>query len=163
MGSQQEHSAAVVPVSAARAQLTGMLRAFRADPNGATPVVFGSHRVPEAVLLPYEQFEALRRGRSVEPRSPREQLAHHRAVIERLAQASRLGRVQVFGSVARGDDGPDSDIDLLVDPEPGASYFEFAQFALDAEELLGRHVDVVSRRALDPVRDAEILREAVDL
>lgn len=159
----QTEDTQVVPVSTARAQLTGTLRSFRANPAHAAPVILGSHRRPEAVLLPYEQFEALRRQPVAPSRTPREQLAHHRGVIERLGRASKLHGVQVFGSVARGDDGPDSDIDLLVDPEPGASYFDFAQFALDAEELLGRHVDVVSRRALDPVRDAEILRDAVDL
>lgn len=163
MGAPQVEPTPVVPVSTARAQLTGTLRTFRANPDGATPVVLGSHRVPEAVLLPYEQFEALRRQRITPSRSPREQLAYHRGVLERLGRASNLRSIQVFGSVARGDDGPESDIDLLVDPEPSASYFDFAQFALDAEEVLERHVDVVSRRALDPVRDAEILREAVDL
>jgi predicted nucleotidyltransferase len=98
-----------------------------------------------------------------EPSALRELLRLHRRRIQRLAQANRLRNVQVFGSVARGDDGPDSDVDLLVDLEPGASYFDLAQFAMDLEQLLGRHVDVVSRGALDADRDSQILREAIAL
>jgi predicted nucleotidyltransferase len=69
----------------------------------------------------------------------------------------------VFGSVARGDDTEQSDVDLLVDPEPDASLFDLAQFELDLESLLDRPVDVVSRRSLDPERDRAVLNEAVEL
>ncbi len=71
--------------------------------------------------------------------------------------------MKVFGSVARGDDGPDSDIDLLVEPADDASLFDLAQLEIDLEDLLGRPVDVVSRRALVAGRDDAILREAIAL
>jgi hypothetical protein len=57
-------------------------------------------------------------------------------------------RVRVFGSVARGDDRPDSDIDLLVDFAPDSSLFDLMQMARELEELLGHPVDVVSTGGL---------------
>lgn len=80
-------------------------------------------------------------------------------LIERLAPANHLGRVQVFGSVARGLDTPASDIDFLVAPNDDASLFDLAQFESDLEALFDREVDVVSRCALD----TELLASAVDL
>ncbi|WP_394554578.1 nucleotidyltransferase family protein [Agromyces sp. MMS24-JH15] len=158
----------VVPVGEARAGLTATLREFRRDPEHAPPVVLGSHRAREAVLLPYAQYAALTSSadaaQTAGPQeSSRELLHRHRTLILRLAQANRIGDVQVFGSVARGDDAPDSDVDLLVDPEPEASLFDLAQFEIDLEALLGRPVDVVSRRGLDDRRDRGILQEATPL
>lgn len=98
-----------------------------------------------------------------DPTPVRALLASHRATIDRLARTSNLRNVRVFGSVARGDDGPESDIDLLVDPEPGATYFDFARFALDVERLIDRQVDVISRNALNAERHARILMEATEL
>ncbi|QTX05127.1 nucleotidyltransferase family protein [Agromyces archimandritae] len=150
-------------VSDARDALTKTLRAFRDDPE-AEPVVFGSHRKPEAVIVPYARW---RFGDLVRPDPSAENLRalvhRRRTLIERLALANRIGRVRLFGSVARGEAGPGSDVDLLVDPEDGASLFDLAQFEIDLEHLLEHPVDVVSSRALDPVRDAAILAEAVPL
>ncbi|MEQ6896222.1 nucleotidyltransferase family protein [Microbacterium sp. KR10-403] len=148
----------VRPVNEARAGLTGILRGFRADPDNAEVVVFGSHRSPEAVLIPYRRY--VRQRDAADPVSLREELHVRRELIARLARLSHIEAVSVFGSVARGEDSAESDIDLLVDPEPGASLFDFAQFERDMEMLLGRPVDVVSRRSLHADRDAAILREA---
>jgi predicted nucleotidyltransferase len=52
---------------------------------------------------------------------------------------------------------------MIVDPQPGASLLDLAQFADDLEQLLGRPVDVLSARALDPVTDAALLTDAVPL
>jgi uncharacterized protein len=68
----------------------------------------------------------------------------------------------VFGSVARGEARPDSDLDLLVDFEPGTSLLDHVGLFQDLEELLGVGVDVVARSALKP-RDEHIRLEAVDL
>jgi predicted nucleotidyltransferase len=68
----------------------------------------------------------------------------------------------VFGSAARGEARPESDIDLLVEFLPGAEIglLEHAGLMLDLSKLLGRRVDLVSKRALKPrIRDS-ILREA---
>jgi len=148
----------VLPVHEARADLTRVLRDFRDNPVTAQEVVFGAHRSPEAVIMPYRRYLQVRDA--PRPRSLCDQLREQRGLIMRLARASRISGVSVFGSVARGEDTVDSDLDLLIDPEPTASLFDFAQFQADMEALTGRAVDVVSRRSLDPRRDAAILAEA---
>ena len=70
--------------------------------------------------------------------------------------------VAVFGSVARGDDHEGSDIDLLVDFEPGSSLFDLMGMADELTELLGRPVDVVGRDGLTD-RDGHIRQEAIPL
>jgi uncharacterized protein len=84
---------------------------------------------------------------------------------EILATAQRRGarNVQVFGSVARDEATPASDVDFLVDFEEGRSLLDHGGLAADLEELLGCHVDVVSRRALRPRFRDRVLAEAVRL
>jgi len=72
------------------------------------------------------------------------------------AIASRHGacNVRVFGSVVRGEAGPDSDIDFLIDAGQSTSSWFPAGLILDLQAVLGRRVDVVTTRALDPcIRD----------
>jgi uncharacterized protein len=71
-------------------------------------------------------------------------------------------RVRLFGLAARGDDRPDSDIDLLVDFDEDSSLFDLMRMSRELEALLGRAVDVVSAGGLKN-RDRAILAEAVDL
>jgi predicted nucleotidyltransferase len=80
--------------------------------------------------------------------------------IKSIAARHKAFNVAVFGSVARGDDGPTSDIDLLVDFCPGASFVD--EFRLENElcEFLKIRVNLISRRGLKP-RDASIRSEAV--
>lgn len=68
----------------------------------------------------------------------------------------------MFGSVARGEDGPSSDIDFLVDFEPGSSLFDLLHLQDELAELLGCEVDVVSTGGLKPTDD-HIRREAIPL
>lgn len=77
-----------------------------------------------------------------------------------IAARNRARSVSVFGSVARGDDGPDSDIDFLVEFERGASLLDLMRIQDDLEALLGAHIDVVSAGGLKD-RDDHIRREAV--
>jgi predicted nucleotidyltransferase len=91
-----------------------------------------------------------------------EGLRRRRAEILGVARKRRAHRLAVFGSVARGEVRPNSDLDLLVDFEPGASLLDHVGLFQDLEELLGVGVDVVSRRALMP-RDSCIRAEAVEL
>jgi uncharacterized protein len=82
-----------------------------------------------------------------------------------LDAASRHGlrEVRVFGSVARGDAVDTSDVDLLVAPGPDTTLFDLSGFALDVEEIVGRHVDVSTPRGLKArIRD-RVLAEAVAL
>jgi hypothetical protein len=84
---------------------------------------------------------------------------------EILAAARKHGarKVRVFGSVVRGESGPDSDIDFLVDLEKGRSLFDHAALYLELEKLLGCKVDVVTEKGLKPRARERILKEAVNL
>jgi len=79
-----------------------------------------------------------------------------------VAARHHASRVRLFGSAARGDDRPDSDIDLLVDFDQGSSLFDLIRMSRELEALLGRTVDVVSADGLKS-RDHAILAESVDL
>lgn len=89
-------------------------------------------------------------------------LRRRRTEILGVARKRRVRRIAVFGSVARGEAGPDSDVDLLVDFEDGTSLLDHVGLFQDLEDLLGVGVDVVARSALKP-RDERIRAEAVDL
>jgi uncharacterized protein len=92
-----------------------------------------------------------------------EELRRRRAEILGVAHKRRAHRIAVFGSVARGEAHPDSDLDLLVDFEPGASLLDHVGLFQDLEELLGVGVDVVTRSSALKPRDEHIRAEAVDL
>lgn len=146
-------------VSDARVALPAILRRFRGDPS-APPIAVGSRRRADAVLIPYRQFDTL--TATVGPGADVLRLVERaRPLIHRLASMNKIAAVALFGSVARGAATESSDVDLLVDPEDDASLFDLAQFGIDMEQLLGIPVDVVSRRALDPQRDAAILADVV--
>jgi predicted nucleotidyltransferase len=82
-----------------------------------------------------------------------------------LSIAARHGarNVRVFGSVARGEARPDSDVDILVDMEPGRSLFDLGGLLYDLQTLLGVEVDVVTEKGLRPRIRAQVLQEAVPL
>lgn len=88
-------------------------------------------------------------------------VAARRADVLAIARRHGASDVRIFGSVARGDAGPTSDIDLLVHVEPGRSLLDHVALKQDLEGLLGVRVDVVNLPALyAPLRDA-ILSDAV--
>lgn len=87
-------------------------------------------------------------------------LAEHRAELKALATRHGLHDLSVFGSVARGTDTADSDVDLLVSGSETSTYFDLAAFELAARELLGRGVDVVFREGLRYPVDNDIARDA---
>jgi predicted nucleotidyltransferase len=90
-------------------------------------------------------------------------LREKRQEIARIAAEHGAHNVRVFGSVARGEAGPESDIDLLVEVGPTTSSWFPAGLILDLEDLLGCRVEIVTERALNPdIRD-NVLREAVPL
>jgi predicted nucleotidyltransferase len=84
---------------------------------------------------------------------------------EILAIAARHGahNLRVFGSVARGEAGPESDLDILVEMEPGKSLLDHVALMQDLEDLLQRKVDVVSERALHWYIRDKVLAEAMPL
>jgi hypothetical protein len=71
---------------------------------------------------------------------------------ERELRAMGVAHLALFGSIARGDDRPDSDVDVLIDVEPDRKFslLNLAGVQLRLEALLGREVDIVSRGGLRP-------------
>jgi len=152
----------VIPVADARAGLSAILRTFRDAPALAEPVTIGSHRKPEAVIVPFERFSRMVEGDTSQA-STLDDLRSRSSLVRRIASLNNIQDVAVFGSVARRADTAESDIDLLATLTDDGSLFDLAQFEIDMEQLTGRKVEVVSRRSLDPLRDAHILAEAVPL
>lgn len=91
---------------------------------------------------------------------PSEVLATERDRILAIATANRARRVRVFGSVVKGQDGPASDLDLLVDLPPGTSLLKIVSLQLALEDALGVKVDLCTERELEPALKDRILAEA---
>lgn len=92
----------------------------------------------------------------------RKLLRDRRSEILEVTARNGASNVRVFGSVARGDEGEGSDVDLLVDMEPGRSLLDQVRLRRALNELLGVEVDVVTSGGLLD-RDEDILREATPL
>lgn len=90
---------------------------------------------------------------AVRPR-PSTVLAQHRGEVLRLARRHKASKVRIVGSIARGDDRPGSDVDLLVAFSSRASVFDQVELIEDLEELLGVRVDVISEAGLTAAHDA---------
>ena len=92
-----------------------------------------------------------------------ELLKDRREDILRIARQHGAYNVRIFGSVARGEARPDSDVDVLIDLEPGRSLFDLGGLLMDLQTLLGRNVDVVTEKGLRDRIRARVLKEAVPL
>lgn len=92
-----------------------------------------------------------------------ELLRAKREEILRIAAKHGARNVRVFGSVARGEADEQSDVDFLVDMEPGRSLFDMGGLLMDLQALLGREVDVATERSLKPRIRGRVLHEAVSL
>jgi predicted nucleotidyltransferase len=84
----------------------------------------------------------------------------HRHEIRALAARRGIAEVRVFGSMARGDAGDESDVDLLVSLPPGVSGFALGGLLLDLQDLLGRRVDILTEGGLHPALRQRVLSEA---
>ena len=80
--------------------------------------------------------------------------------ILRIAAKHGARNVRIFGSVARGEARPDSDVDFLVDMEPGRTLFDMGGLLMDLRDLLGLEVDVVTEHGLKPRIRERVLKEA---
>lgn len=86
-----------------------------------------------------------------------------RPEILRIGAKCGARNIRVFGSVVRGEADERSDVDFLVEMEPGRSLLDMGGLLMELRELLGREVDVVTERGLKPrIRD-RVLREALPL
>jgi predicted nucleotidyltransferase len=87
----------------------------------------------------------------------------HREQLLSLARRRGITSVRVFGSMARDQASDDSDVDLLVTLAPGTSALALGGMLMDAQELLGRHVDVVTETGLHPALRERVIADAVSL
>lgn len=90
-------------------------------------------------------------------------LKSRREEILRIASRHGARNVRVFGSTARGEAGPDSDLDLLVELEPERSLMDHVALIQDLEDALAIKVDVVNEKALHRHIRERVLQEAVAL
>ncbi len=86
-----------------------------------------------------------------------------RADILQIAGRHGARNVRLFGSIARGEARPDSDIDVLVEFEAGRTLLDRIGMIQDLEDLLGRKVDVVTEKALHHLIRQQVLQQAVPL
>ena len=87
----------------------------------------------------------------------------HRAELLALARRRGVTGVRVFGSMSRSDGSDNSDVDLLVTLAPGTSALALGGLLLDAQELLGRRVDVVTEASLQHALRDHVMASAVPL
>jgi uncharacterized protein len=90
-------------------------------------------------------------------------IEQNRAEILRIAARHGARNVRVFGSVARGEDRPDSDVDLLVDMDDDRSLLDLVGLGQDLQELLQRKVDVLTDESIHPAFRTRIAAEAREL
>lgn len=91
------------------------------------------------------------------------ELRQYREHIEAIASEHGVVAIRVFGSVARGDAGERSDVDLLVELEQGRGLFDLGAFLTEVQELVGESVDVVTPNGLrSRIRD-RVVQESVAL
>ena len=90
-------------------------------------------------------------------------LRSKREAILRIAALHGARNVRLFGSIARGEANPGSDVDILVEWEPGRSLLDHVALMQDLEDLLGMKVDIVTRDALHRYIRDEVLAEAKPL
>ena len=87
-------------------------------------------------------------------------LESKRHAVREAAGRFRAANPRLFGSVLRGTDSEDSDLDLLVDALPGATLFDLGALQIDLEALLGVRVDLLTPEDLTPSVRAEVLAQA---
>ena len=91
---------------------------------------------------------------------PSRALHLHRDEIRRLVEERRARNPRIFGSVLHGRDNEDSDLDLLVDPLPGATLFDLGGLQVALEDLLGIRVDLLTPGDLPQRSREKVLLEA---
>lgn len=90
-------------------------------------------------------------------------ICSNREEILRLAAKHGARNVRVFGSAARGDAGPESDVDFLVEMEEGRSFLDLVGLWQDLEKLMGSKVDVIAEGGVSPYLRERILAEAMPI
>lgn len=91
------------------------------------------------------------------------QLQQEKEVIVAIAKRHNAANIRIFGSVARGEEHEESDVDFLVDFLPGSTLFDQIDLIMELRQKLGLRIDVVSARALNKHLRQRILDEALPL
>jgi predicted nucleotidyltransferase len=94
---------------------------------------------------------------------PSEVLPQHRDTIRQLVLEAGMANPRVFGSVVRGEDREDSDLDILVDPAPRASLLTMVRLQSQLEEVTGIKIDLRTPEELHPRFRNKVLAEAASL
>ncbi len=95
--------------------------------------------------------------------STTELIKRKRGRILEIGKRYGASNIRIFGSVARGEAGEQSDIDFLIDLEPGRSLLDQVEFTAELEEMLGCKVDVLTEKGLYWLLRRRILKEAQPL
>lgn len=150
------------------AERSRKLRSLRLAAGLTQKEVAARAQVPQPNIAAYESG---RRGisdelyrriiRVMRPR-PSVTLRRHAERVKAIARRHGALDISVFGSIARGEDTYDSDVDLLVSFAPGTGLFAVVELTEELERLLGTHVDIVSTGGLT-ARDDQIRAQAVPL
>jgi hypothetical protein len=117
----------------------------------------------KAVIAFWKEFFDIYEGKKTRPKYLRDEVFEKRGEIIAACNKHGASNVRVFGSVARGDAGPASDVDFLVDYAKGTPFRAEMDLQAELESLLGRKVDVGSPDTLKPHHRDRILKEAVPL
>jgi predicted nucleotidyltransferase len=154
MGIQREYDRAARDAERARLRRVFALRAMLAEGKSQREVAarLGVTQPAISYQVARERTDGVR---------PSELIAAGGSVLRHVAEARGFTKVAAFGSAARGDDRPDSDVDLLVQPPAQADAFDLVRLEEILSGILGRSVDLVSYRGLDPRLDQDILRDSV--
>lgn len=91
---------------------------------------------------------------------PSTALALNRDAVREAMGRFRASNPRVFGSVLHGTDQPGSDLDILIDPLPGATLFDLGGLQVELEDLLGVSVDILTAEDLPPKFRNDVLAEA---
>ena len=105
----------------------------------------------------------LRHQRTWKPRRARDEVLAKAELIRTLARAHGATSIALFGSAARGEDTPDSDLDFMVELAPGRSLLDLIGLAQDLEAAFDRKVDIGTRSSLKPRIRASAERDAIPL
>lgn len=93
--------------------------------------------------------------------SGRDAVLRRQALIRTLAKAHGARSIELFGSAARGEDRPGSDLDFVIELETGRSLLDLIGLSEDLQEVFGRKVEVVTRAGMKPRMRAEAQRDAI--
>jgi len=90
-------------------------------------------------------------------------ITKNRNAIKEIARRYNATNIRIFGSMARGDASPDSDVDILADLDTNTSLLDRIALSQEIEDLLGRKIDLVTPDKLHRIIKDKIIKEAVSL